>query len=342
MTLPEPPGRSLSPWQLLYAGVLAVRRRQLGRRASRLPRPVVSVGNLVWGGAGKTPLVAALARRLRDQGRRVCVLSRGYGRKDRAVRVVSLGEGPLLGPGVAGDEPVLLAGSLPGVSVVVGPDRFTAGRQAMERLSPPPDLFLLDDGFAHLRLWRDLDLLAFPAADPWGGGRLPPFGRLREPLAAARHADAVLLTDAPLPAAAEALRRGLASHGYHGPAFASATRVRPARSVDGRELPRSTTVFLVSAIARPERFEEMARGQGFQVRASLRFRDHHAYDPRSLREVVDAFKASGADVVLTTSKDRVKLFGHLDVPLAEIPIRAEPEDAFWEWLELRMLGSAGS
>jgi len=341
VTLPEPPGRSLSPWQLLYAGVLAARRQLLGRRAGRLPRPVVSVGNLVWGGAGKTPLVAALARRLRDQRRRVCILSRGYGRKDRAVRVVSLGEGPLLGPGVAGDEPVLLAGSLPGVAVVVGPDRLEAGRQAMERLSPPPDLFLLDDGFAHLRLWRDLDLLAFPAADPWGGGRLPPFGRLREPLAAARHADAVLLTDAP-PPAAEELRRGLASHGYHGPAFASATRVRPARSVDGRELPRATAVFLVSAIARPERFEELVRGQGFPVRASMRFRDHHAYDARSLREIVDAFKASGADVVLTTAKDRVKLFGHVDVPLAEIPIRAEPEDAFWEWLDARLPRGAGS
>lgn len=336
MTLPAPPPAPRSPWQLLYAVALEVRRRWWRRYASRLPRPVVSVGNLAWGGAGKTPLVAALAARLRDGGRRVCILSRGYGRKDDAVRVVSLGDGPLLGPAVAGDEPVLLAGSLPGVSVVVGPDRRQAGAQAMERLTPAPDLFLLDDGFSHLRLARDLDLLAFPAADPWGGGRLPPSGRLREPLAAARRADAVLLTDAAVPADAAQLRRRLAARGFRGPAFASATAVRPARSVEGRELPRSTAVFLVSAIARPERFEEMARRQGFPVRGTLRFRDHRRYDDADLHAIADSFRASGADVLLTTAKDRVKLFGHLDVPLAELPIRAEPEEAFWSWLAERL------
>lgn len=336
MTLPELGAAARSPWQRAYGGILALRRRWLAGRAARLPRPVVSVGNLLWGGAGKTPLVAALAAHLRDGGRRVCILSRGYGRRDRAIRVVSLGEGPLLGPAVAGDEPVLLAGSLPGVSVVVGPDRHEAGRHAMERLTPPPDLFVLDDGFAHARLARDLDLLAFPVADPWGGDRLPPSGRLREPLAAARHADAVLLTDAPEPAAAGELRRGLARRGYSGPAFASATRVQPARTVDGRRLPRARAVLLVSAIARPERFEELARREGFQVRGALRFRDHHGYEAKALREIADAFKASGADVVLTTAKDRVKLFGHLDVPLAELPIHAEPEPAFWEWLDGRL------
>ncbi|MEZ5333293.1 MAG: tetraacyldisaccharide 4'-kinase [Thermoanaerobaculia bacterium] len=334
--LPDLGSPSRSLWQLLYGGVLKLRRRRLTRRADRLPRTVVSVGNLVWGGAGKTPLVAALAAHLRDGGRRVCVLSRGYGRRDAEVRVVSQGDGPLLGPAVAGDEPVLLAGSLPGVSVVVGPDRAAAGRQALERVTPEPDLFLLDDGFSHLRLARDLDLLAFPAADPWGGDRLPPSGRLREPLAAARYADTALLTDSPGPAAVARLADGLGERGFRGPVFGSGTEVRAARSVDGRELPHSVAVFLVSGIARPERFEEMARRQGFQVRGALRFRDHHEYTPEVLREIADTFKASGADVLLTTSKDRVKLFGHLDVPLAELPIRARPEEAFWSWLDERL------
>src|SRR5262245_39413720 len=180
----KPPPPPISPWQILYGGAHGLRRRGYRDRARRLPRPVVSVGNLHWGGTGKTPLVAAIAAHLRDRGLAVCILSRGYASRGRGVRVVSTGSGPLLGPRTAGDEPVLLAGELPGVAVVVGPDRWQAGEHALRRLDPRPDLFLLDDGFSHLALARDLDLVAFPAADPFAGGRLFPSGRLREPLAA--------------------------------------------------------------------------------------------------------------------------------------------------------------
>src|SRR6185436_12052256 len=125
-----------SPWQLLYGGAHGLRRRWYRGRAHRLPRPVLSVGNLHWGGAGKTPLVAAIAAHLRDRGLAVCFLSRGYGSRGQGVRVVSAGQGPLLDPLVAGDEPVLLAGELPGVSVVVGPDRHQDGLEALKVLSP--------------------------------------------------------------------------------------------------------------------------------------------------------------------------------------------------------------
>src|SRR6185436_4296801 len=188
-----------SPWQLLYGGAHGLRRRWYRGRAHRLPRPVVSIGNLHWGGTGKTPLVAAAASHLRDRGLAVCILSRGYASRGRGVRVVSTGEGPLLGPLLAGDEPVLLAGELPGVAVVVGPERHEAGMAALRRLPRPPDLFLLDDGFSHLALRRDLDIVVFPAADPFGGGRLFPSGRLREPLAAIARAHAVVLTNAAAP-----------------------------------------------------------------------------------------------------------------------------------------------
>jgi len=190
-----PPGTS--PWQRLYAAAHRLRGSWYRGRARRLPRPVVSIGNLHWGGTGKTPLVAAVARHLRRRGAAVCILSRGYGGSGSGVRLVSRGEGPLLDAATAGDEPVQLAGELPGVAVVVGPDRFRAGCEALARLQPAPDVFLLDDGFSHLTLRRDLDLLALPAADPFGGGRLWPGGRLREPLAAAARADAVLLTGGP-------------------------------------------------------------------------------------------------------------------------------------------------
>lgn len=324
MKAPSPPS---SPWQLFYGGAHRLRWRWYRERARRLPKPVVSVGNLHWGGSGKTPLVAAIGAHLRDRGLHVCVLSRGYGGKGEGIRVVSTGEGPLLGPLVAGDEPVLLAGELPGVAVVVGPDRYETGQHALLRLDPVPDLFLLDDGFSHLRLARDLDLVAFPAADPFGGGRLLPSGRLREPLVAMARAHAAVLTGTDDPGAGRELAEALRPYGFTGPGFASATRPGAPRLAPGAR------VFLVTAIARPKNFAATVRSLGFDVAGELRFPDHHAYPPESLQRIAGAFRSSGAETVLTTSKDRVKLLGHLDLPMAELPIRAEPEPAFWEWLD---------
>jgi tetraacyldisaccharide 4'-kinase len=328
---PSPPS---SPWQLLYGGAHRLRREWYRTRARRLPRPVVSVGNLHWGGSGKTPLVAAIAAHLRDRGVAVCILSRGYASQGEGVRVVSTGEGPLLGPLIAGDEPVLLAGELPGVAVVVGPDRHRDGLQALRRLEPAPDLFLLDDGFSHLRLHRDLDLVASPAADPFGGGRLPPSGRLREPLAAIARADAAILTGAPAGApSGAAFAEALRPYGFTGPGFVSRTVPGAVAQIGGGELPAGSRVFLVTAIARPEAFSALVQSLGFEVAGELAFPDHHRYPPASLARIDDAFRASGAAAVLTTSKDRVKLHGRLDLPLAELPIRAEPEPAFWGWLD---------
>ncbi len=293
---------------------------------------MVSVGNLHWGGSGKTPLVAAIAAHLRDRGLTVCILSRGYGSAGRGVRVVSAGAGPLLSPQEGGDEPVLLAGLLPGVAVVVGPDRHRAGLEAL-RLYPAPDLFLLDDGFSHLALRRDLDLVAFPAADPFAGGRLFPSGRLREPLAAVARADAAILTGAAPGASGTGLASALRPHGFTGPGFASVTRPGAPVWIGGGELPPGTKVFLATAIARPEAFAATARSLGLDVAGELHFPDHHPYPPASLDRLAAAWRASGAAGVLTTAKDRVKLQGRVDLPLAELPIRADPEPAFWEWLD---------
>lgn len=335
------PPPSSSPWQLLYGGAHRLRLRWYRSHFRHLPRPVVSIGNLHWGGTGKTPLTAAVAAHLRDRGLAVCILSRGYASRGRGVRVVSTGEGPLLGPLLAGDEPVLLAGELPGVAVVVGPDRFESGMAALRRLPRPPDLFLLDDGFSHLSLRRDLDLVAFPFSDPFGGGRLPPGGRLREPLAAIARAHAVLLTCAGSPEDGRALAEALRSYGFTGPGFASFTHPGAPRRISpggGRSsgIAPGTKVFLVTAIARPEGFMATARSLGLEIAGELRFPDHHPYSAPSLEKIAGAFRASGAEVVLATVKDAVKLLGRLDVPLAELPIRAQPEPAFWKWLDGRL------
>ncbi len=336
---PAPPR---SPWQRLYSAGHALRYIWYRRRARRLPRPVVSVGNLHWGGSGKTPLVAALAAHLRDSGRRVAILSRGYRAAGSGVRMVSgWDDGPLLGPSTAGDEPVLLAGELPGVAVVVNADRAAAGQAALERLDPPPDLFILDDSFSHLALARDLDLLAFPLADPFAGGRLPPSGRLREPLAATRRAHAVLLTGEGADAqAARTLARSLVQHGFQGRGFAAPTTVLAPRRTDGQPLAAGSRLLLVCAIARPDTFhaaaERIVEESGLTIADAITFPDHHAYPPPSLAKIAQRLRQSAAEVVLTTSKDRVKLLGRLHAPLAELPIEARPEPAFWRWLGERL------
>lgn len=359
MPLPPPPTPPTSPWQRLYGAAHRSRRARWGSRAARLPRPVISIGNLHWGGSGKTPLAAAIATHLCGRGEAVAILSRGYRSRGEGVRVISAGRPgrpeprPRLDPELAGDEPFLLALQLPEAAVIVCPDRAAAGRYALDHLEPPPDLFVLDDGFSHLRLARDLDLLAVPAADPFGGGRLLPGGRLREPLASAAAADAVLLTGRPEALTAgdgPALARALAPFGFEGPGFTAPIRALPARAEEGgRELLAGTGVVLVSGVARPEGVRLAAEGLGLDVLAELRFGDHHAYPERSVRRIVRAVAASGADAVVTTTKDRVKLAAHrerLPVPLAEIPVLCEPEPAFFAWLdrrlsELRPEGRAG-
>lgn len=329
---PRPPR---SPWQRLYGAAHRLRWYWYVRRAKQLPRPVISVGNLHWGGTGKTPVVAAIARHLTDQGLRTAILSRGYGRQDKRIRVVSVGDGPLLGPLVAGDEPVLLAGELPGVAVVVGSDRFAAGRHALERLDPAPEVFLLDDGFSHLGLFRDIDLVVFPADDPLAGGKLLPGGRLREPLAAMQRADAALMLGMP-DIATQSLGDVLRPFGFAGPSFSCEVQTLPAQLIGGEPLLPESRVLLVAAIARPERFVAAVRQAGFSVAEALTFPDHHRYPERSLRQIERAWRNCRADAVLTTSKDRVKLLNRLDLPLAELPIRCSPVEAFWTWLSRQL------
>jgi tetraacyldisaccharide 4'-kinase len=280
-------------------------------------------------------LAAAVARHLRERGLNVTILSRGYRGRGRGVRVVSAGEGPLLGPLVAGDEPVQLAGELPGVAVIVGPDRYRAGLHALERLPKPPDIFLLEDGFSHLKLYRDLDLLTFPAVDPFAGGRLWPAGGLREPMASVRHADAAVLTGATVPLGSQ-LAESLALHGFEGSAFVSRTAVLAPRIERDRELPDNARVLVVTGIAREERVLASIAQLPCLIVGTLHFPDHHSYPAATLQEI-DRYRTEvGADWVLTTSKDHVKLLGRLESPLAFLPVRARPETAFWQWLDSKL------
>jgi tetraacyldisaccharide 4'-kinase len=259
-------------------------------KTSRLHHPVVSVGNLTLGGTGKTPLVIALSERFLKEGARPVVLSRGYKRASSGVLVVSRGGGPLVSWEEAGDEPFLIAESVPGVSVVVGSDRCEAGSVAeRENLG---DLFILDDGFQHRRLHRNVDLLTIDPVEWNAGERLLPVGRWREPKSAATRAHAALVQSAsetppelPIPAfAVETVMDGI---------------FKGSQPVDIETL-RGRSVVAFAGIAKPDRFFDALEKLGLRLAHRVRFRDHHKYTAAEITSL-------GGDLQITTHKDAVRL-----------------------------------
>ena len=313
--------RLLTPLAPLYRGVVMARIGAYGRgwlRSSRLPVPVISVGNLTFGGTGKTPTVIALVRDLVRRGRRPAVLTRGYGRTGTEP-VVLIGPDPRADARVAGDEPLELAHRLPGVPVVVDADRIRGG---VEALSRGADILVLDDGFQHLRLERDLDLLLVDAGDPWGGGLMLPRGRLREPLPGLARADAVLVTKVPSDSETvlAEVRQVVAAHSPDMPVLAARlepTAVRREDCTVGSEVLAGKRVLAVAGLGRPEGFADLLRGAGAEIVENRWFADHHQFTEAEVRAAVDAAAAADA-VVVTTAKDAVKIPSEADVWVVEV------------------------
>ncbi|MFO0584411.1 MAG: tetraacyldisaccharide 4'-kinase [Anaeromyxobacter sp.] len=297
--------------------------------AARAAAPVVSIGNVAVGGAGKTPVAIEVARRLQARGRRVAVLSRGYGATRTDPRVAAGGPGPALPAAEAGDEPALVARRLPGVAVLCGPRRAALAELAVRSLGA--DALVLDDGFQHRALARELDVVVLDASNPFGNGRLLPRGPNREPRSALRRAGLLWLSkaDAAEPAALEALR-GLARALTGLDAVES--RHAPRDVVDGAlarslgaEALRGRRVLLLSGIARPEGFRRTAEALGAEVAAERAYPDHHRFTAAELDEALAAAAAAGCARVLLTEKDAVRLdpARAADPRLAAVRIEAE-------------------
>lgn len=331
--------RMTTPLAALLAGLARQVRRHAAIGARRLRRPVISVGNLGLGGAGKTPLVALLARHLRDAGERPAILSRGYAREIAADGVTVVSDGVRLRADLArsGDEPLWLARTLPGVAVLVSTDRFLAGVLAESRFGCT--VHLLDDGFQHHRLARDVDLVIVTAGDL--RDRVVPFGRLREPLDALACADAVV---APAAEAAAVLDALTALGRPAPPVFTMTRSLGVPRSVEPwgapPRVPRTAPVMAVAGIARPEAFFAALERDGWALVARRAFADHHRYGLADLRAIADEAHRAGAALVLTTEKDLMRLLPlrPLPVPFAWVPLRLEvgPVSTFPLWLGDRL------
>lgn len=323
------------PLGLVY-GLMTRARLALYRRgvfaSFDLGVPVISVGNITTGGTGKTPVVAWVAEALAREGLRVCILTRGYGRKDEARRVlVSDGETILADASEGGDEPRLLAEMLKGRAAVLSDrDRVGAARWARENLGS--ELFLMDDGFQHLRVKRDLDIVTLDATNPWGGGRLLPRGRLREPRSGLKRADLIIITRSEQSADINSIKREVEEWSGGKNSLIARTRTRAVRSLNHSEHAISSPASSYRAAAfcalgNSKAFFNHLIRSGFDLTYRRAFTDHHAYTQRDADEMVREAKARGAEALLTTAKDAVKLRSiRFDLPCFVVEIEFEFEN----------------
>jgi len=333
---------SFAPLSSLYGRILETRVRRHGP-AERIPQPVISVGNITMGGTGKTPMAEALARHFQSLGKRPAILSRGYGRSSKTPVVVSAGRGPLVGPEEGGDEPLELARRLPGVIVAVARRRVEAARVAA---GLGADLCILDDGFQHLDLARDVNLLLLDARDPFGNETFPPRGRLREPLSALGRADAfVIMHTSSVSVSSPRLLEILPRWNQQSQVFHA--RLPAAGLWDESGLPieiarvSSAQSIAVCGVAEPRSFAASVSELGLSPIETLVFRDHQRYGDRQLARIRRAAEKAGARWIVTTEKDAVKLAGRAPAALACVRRRVEVEEpAFFPFLESRVAASS--
>jgi tetraacyldisaccharide 4'-kinase len=297
-------------------------------RRRRLAQPVVSIGNLAVGGRAKTPIAAAVAARLQALGERPSILSRGYARRVATDGVVVVRDPSNIRADIdrAGDEPLMLARQLDGIAVLTCPSRYLAGRLAEQHFGCT--VHVLDDGFQHFQLHRDLDLVVIDEGD-LRDSRTLPAGRLREPLEALIEADGIIALDE---ASVQALGQGL-------PSWRARRKLGEGRLAEPWGAPVELTfgtALAVAGIAHPQRFFSDLRAKGWPIARELSFRDHHSYSRRDVDRIFRAARDEGAGLVVTTEKDLVRLlpFRPFRLPVAYVPlvIGIEPDASFGQWL----------
>jgi len=335
------PGNQSRPWlwwaALPYRWIARLRAlvyEQEWRRPQRLPVPVISVGNLTVGGTGKTPLVIQFTQWLLAEGKRVGVLSRGYRRTStEPLLIVSDGRSLLAGPDQAGDEPYLIARRCPQAVVAVGADRHRLGRWVLEQYSL--DCIVLDDGYQHLGLHRDANLLLLDATDSEGLDDVVPVGRLREPLTAARRATGIVITRADHPQQIENVLARCKKVLEAMPPV-SLVRFQPSGLVGVRtgamqpiEAVRGKRALLVSGVGHTGSFRRTVDLLGVSVLEEVAYPDHYRYEQRDVDEFRSKAAALKAEYVLTTEKDAGKLVPYLSSAETDWwAVRVEPE-----WLQ---------
>jgi len=305
---------SLLGW--IYGKVADIRNRLYERgifEIHDLGARTISIGNITAGGTGKTPLVAYVAALLAERGETVCILTRGYGRANPAKRIlVSDGQRVVASPHDSGDEPFELAQKLLGKAIVVADrDRVAAAEWAKREFGVTA--FVLDDGFQHRKAKRDVDIVCIDATDPFGDGKMLPAGRLREPLLNLKRADAFVITRTDLVADISDLKFEISNLSPNAGLFTALNKVERIVALNDTfakitsEILENRNAFAFCGIGNPESFFEQLRRQGIALTGTHAFRDHHKFDQQDIAAIEGLARQSGADALLTTAKDAVKL-----------------------------------
>ena len=312
----------LIPFSWLYAAGVSVRNLLYAIgvfKARSLPCRVISVGNIVVGGTGKTPAVITIAKYLQKEGKRVAILLRGYKRHVREeITIVSDGKKVCASPTESGDEAHMMVRHLSGIQIIAGKSRYLTGQVALERFNV--DVLLLDDGFQHRQLARDVDILTVPVTQPFGNPQgLLPVGTLREPTSAVQRADLILLTHTDIPNVsldAKEVVKQLAPNALILESVHQPTHLYPLASenserninvhTDIKEL-KGKRLLAVCGIGNPDAFVATLMRCYPENVELLAFPDHHVYTEADRRQIHAAFQASGADMIVTTQKDEQKL-----------------------------------
>lgn len=274
----------------------------------------ISVGNITAGGTGKTPLVARVAEILAEKGETVCILTRGYGRKNPRSRVlVSDAKNVLADAATGGDEPVELARKLIGKAIVVADaDRVSAAKWALDEFGIT--IFVLDDGFQHRRAKRDLNIVCVDATNPFGNGKMLPAGILREPLKNLKRADVVVLTRANLVEDIENLRSQISDLKSGLPVFMAENKIWNVIGLDDflagnskRQSVEKIPALAFCALGNPGNFFEQLRRENYEISVRKVFSDHHSYTQNDIANLETVAGNSNVEALLTTAKDAVKL-----------------------------------
>lgn len=298
--------------------------------------PTISIGNLTAGGSGKTPMVDFFVRTLTPKNIQCAILSRGYGNQtDSALQRFLMSEAPLGSPTTLGDEPFLLATRNPTTPLYVGKDRAMAARLAA--LWDKPDILLVDDGYQHVRLHRDLNLLLIDAEHGLGNGYLLPLGKLREPEHHWNRADAILLTKSNLGFSDRLMHQLKKELNVTCPVFKFDYAPTRLKRLDGKlsesiEILQGKKVFLTSGIAHPQSFEQTLNQLGAEVSQVEHFKDHQAYSPQTIQQLIHK-NSTSVDFWITTEKDAIKLcqFPELHTSLWVLEMQVVPESAWYEF-----------
>ncbi|UCB52130.1 MAG: tetraacyldisaccharide 4'-kinase [Candidatus Zixiibacteriota bacterium] len=303
----------LSSFSLLYrlgCGVRVLLYRHGLRRQTKLPSKVISVGNITVGGTGKTPLVIYLTEKLKARGEKVAILTRGYKRKKKEMVELTQHIHRQVKWSDVGDEPYLLARRLSGIPIIVSKNRCASGDYAVGKHGT--QTVVLDDGFQHLGLFRDLDVVVIDSVNPFGNGRLLPAGPLREPLTSLKRADVFVLTKTDQGSRKDKLIEILRRHNPKAPIVESMYEVRSIEKVsNGSLIPTSEVenkkVLAFSGIGNPLSFENTLRQLGIQILRHRKFSDHFAYENEDVLELIREAENLGLDLIITTEKDSVRI-----------------------------------